>query len=256
MNNFDEIHSTDDDYARRFAGANKIYGEQNFQKFSQSHVMVIGVGGVGSWAVEALARSGVGHLTLVDMDVLASSNINRQLPALTSTLGLEKIAVMAQRCREINPKIRVDLIDDFLSADNLLEMLASTPDVILDCIDDVPAKLALILHCRFHKIPLIVSGGAGGKIDPSQVRVADLSRTEQDPMLAKLRNQLRRKGICKNVKEKFGLTCIYSVEQARLADNSCAAAGLHCGGYGSAMVVTNTFAMFAVAEVLKKLQKK
>lgn len=256
MNNFDEIHSTDDDYARRFAGANKIYGEQNFQKFNQSHVMVIGVGGVGSWAVEALARSGVGHLTLVDMDVLASSNINRQLPALTSTLGLEKIAVMAQRCREINPKIRVDLIDDFLSDDNLLEMLASTPDVILDCIDDVPAKLALILHCRFHKIPLIVSGGAGGKIDPSQVRVADLSRTEQDPMLAKLRNQLRRKGICKNVKEKFGLTCIYSVEQARLADNSCAAAGLHCGGYGSAMVVTNTFAMFAVAEVLKKLQKK
>lgn len=256
MNNFDEIQSTDDDYARRFAGANKIYGEQNFQKFNQSHVMVIGVGGVGSWAVEALARSGVGHLTLVDMDVLASSNINRQLPALTSTLGLEKIAVMAQRCREINPKIRVDLIDDFLSADNLLEMLASTPDVILDCIDDVPAKLALILHCRFHKIPLIVSGGAGGKIDPSQVRVADLSRTEQDPMLAKLRNQLRRKGICKNVKEKFGLTCIYSVEQARLADNSCAAAGLHCGGYGSAMVVTNTFAMFAVAEVLKKLQKK
>lgn len=245
-----------DDLQRRFAGVQKIYGESAFQKFQSSHVMVIGVGGVGSWAVEALARSGVGCLTLIDMDVLASSNINRQLPALTSTLGQEKIAVMAQRCREINPKIQLHLVDDFLSADNIETLLANKPDVIVDCIDDVKAKLALILYCRFHKIPLIVSGGAGGKYDPSQIRVADLARTEQDPMLAKLRNQLRRKGICKNVKEKFGLTCIYSLEQPKLADNSCAAAGLHCGGYGSAVAVTSTFAMFAVAETLKKLQKR
>lgn len=245
-----------DDYQRRFAGTNKIYGELAFQKFQSAHVMVIGIGGVGSWAVEALARSGIGHLTLVDMDVVASSNINRQLAALSSTLGMEKIDVMAQRCREINPLIKIDVIDDFLSEDNIKTILASSPDIVLDCIDDVKAKLALALYCRFQKIPLIVSGGAGGKVDPSQIRVADLSRTEQDPMLAKLRNQLRRKGICKNVKEKFGLTCIYSLEQPKLADNSCAAAGLHCGGYGSAVAVTNTFAMFAVAEVLKKLQKK
>lgn len=241
---------------RRFAGTAKLYGETAFQRFQQSHVMVIGVGGVGSWAVEALARSGIGKLTLVDMDVLASSNINRQLPALTSTLGYEKIEVMAQRCREINPHIQLDLIDDFLSPENVQQLLQSSPDVILDCIDDVKAKVALILHCRFHKIPLIVSGGAGGKIDPTQIRVADLSRTTQDPMLAKIRNQLRRHGICKNPKEKFGLTCIYSEEQAQLNENSCASAGLHCGGYGSAVSVTNSFAMFAVAEVLKKLQKK
>lgn len=245
-----------DDYQRRFAGTNKIYGEPTFQKFQSAHIMVIGIGGVGSWAVEALARSGIGHLTLVDMDVVASSNINRQLAALSSTLGMEKIDVMAQRCREINPLIKIDVIDDFLSEDNVKTILVSAPDIVLDCIDDVKAKLALALYCRFQKIPLIVSGGAGGKVDPSQIRVADLSRTEQDPMLAKLRNQLRRKGIGKNVKEKFGLTCIYSLEQPKLADNSCAAAGLHCGGYGSAVAVTNTFAMFAVAEVLKKLQKK
>lgn len=244
-----------DDLQRRFAGVQKIYGESAFQNFQSAHVMVIGVGGVGSWAVEALARSGVGCLTLIDMDVLASSNVNRQLPALTSTLGQEKINVMAQRCLEINPNIQLHLVDDFLSVDNIETLLANKPDVILDCIDDVKAKLALILYCRFHKIPLIVSGGAGGKYDPSQIRVADLARTEQDPMLAKLRNQLRRKGICKNVKEKFGLTCIYSQEQPKLAENSCATSGLHCGGYGSAVAVTSTFAMFAVAETLKKLQK-
>lgn len=240
---------------RRFTGTQKLYGEGAFSAFQNSHVMVIGVGGVGSWAVEALARSGVGKLTLVDMDVLAESNINRQLPALTSTLGYEKIEVMAQRCKEINPSIQLNLIDDFLSAENLLEILACQPDVVLDCIDDVKAKLALILHCRFHKIPLIVSGGAGGKVDPTQIRVADLSKTTQDPMLAKLRNQLRQKGICKNPKQKFGLTCIYSEEQPKLASNSCST-GLHCGGYGSAVTVTNSFAMFATAEVLKKLQAK
>ncbi|MDO4223464.1 MAG: tRNA threonylcarbamoyladenosine dehydratase [Acinetobacter sp.] len=243
------------DEQRRFAGTQKLYGEKAFEQFQQAHVMVIGIGGVGSWAVEALARSGVGHLTLIDMDVVASSNVNRQLPALTSTLGHEKIAVMAQRCREINPHIQLDLIDDYLTAENVQSLLSSSPDVVLDCIDDVQAKLALIVHCRFHKIPLIVSGGAGGKVDPTQIKVADLARTQQDPMLAKIRNQLRRKGICKNVKEKFGLTCIYSEEQPKLAANSCATAGLHCGGYGSAVAVTSSFAMFAVAEVLKKIPK-
>lgn len=154
--------------------------------------MVIGIGGVGSWAVEALARTGVGELTLVDMDVVAASNINRQLPAMTSTLGMEKIEVMAERRRSINPKIKVNLIDDYLTPDNVKALLAAAPDLILDCIDDVKAKLALMPHCRFNKIPLIVSGGAGGKIDPLKIRVADLSKTEQDPMLAKLRAQLRK----------------------------------------------------------------
>ncbi|MEN3979515.1 tRNA threonylcarbamoyladenosine dehydratase [Acinetobacter sp. CWB-B33] len=246
----------EDEYERRFAGVAKIYGEDSFSHYENSHVMVIGIGGVGSWAVEALARTGVGELTLVDMDVVAASNINRQLPAMTSTLGMEKIEVMAERCRSINPKIKVNLIDDYLTPDNVKELLAAAPDLILDCIDDVKAKLALMLHCRFNKIPLIVSGGAGGKIDPLKIRVADLSKTEQDPMLAKLRAQLRSKGICKKPKEKFGITCVYSIDNPFSSADVCPSAGLRCGGYGSAVVVTSSFAMIAVSEALKKLDAK
>lgn len=243
----------DDEYDRRFAGVARIYGGEAFNHYENSHVMVIGIGGVGSWAVEALARTGVGELTLVDMDSIAASNINRQLPAMTSTLGYEKIEVMAERCRQINPRIRINLIEDYLSPENIKELLVEAPDLILDCIDDVKAKLALMLHCRFNKIPLIVSGGAGGKLDPLKIRVADLSRTEQDPMLAKLRTQLRGMGICKKPKDKFGITCVYSVDNPFSSADVCPSAGLRCGGYGSAVVVTSSFAMVAVAEVLKKL---
>ena len=218
--------------------------------------MVIGIGGVGSWAVEALARTGIGELTLVDMDVVAASNINRQLPAMTATLGCEKIEIMAERCRSINPRIKINLIDDYLTPENVKEILSENPDIIQDCIDDVKAKFALMLHCRFNKIPLIVSGGAGGKLDPLKIRVADLSRTEQDPMLAKLRAQLRAKGICKKPKEKFGITCVYSIDNPFSSADVCASAGLRCGGYGSAVVVTSSFAMIAVSEVLKKLDSK
>ena len=245
-----------DEYERRFAGVAKIYGEDSFNHYEQSHVMVIGIGGVGSWAVEALARTGLGELTLVDMDVIAASNINRQLPAITTTLGHEKIEVMAERCRAINPRIKINLIDDYLTPDNIQDVLANTPDLILDCIDDVKAKFALMLHCRFNKIPLIVSGGAGGKLDPLKIRVADLSKTEQDPMLAKLRTQLRSKGICKKAKEKFGITCVYSIDNPFSSAEVCPSAGLRCGGYGSAVVVTSSFAMVAVSEVLKKLDQK
>ena len=245
-----------DEYERRFAGVAKIYGEDSFNHYEQSHVMVIGIGGVGSWAVEALARTGLGELTLVDMDVIAASNINRQLPAMTTTLGHEKIQVMAERCRAINPRIKINLIDDYLTPDNIQDVLANTPDLILDCIDDVKAKFALMLHCRFNKIPLIVSGGAGGKLDPLKIRVADLSKTEQDPMLAKLRTQLRSKGICKKPKEKFGITCVYSIDNPFSSAEVCPSAGLRCGGYGSAVVVTSSFAMVAVSEVLKKLDQK
>ncbi|MEG1854736.1 MAG: tRNA threonylcarbamoyladenosine dehydratase [Acinetobacter sp.] len=246
----------DDEYERRFAGVEKIYGDEAFRQYEHSHVMVIGIGGVGSWAVEALARTGIAELTLVDMDVIAASNINRQLPALSSTLGREKIEVMAERCLSINPRIRINVVDDYLTADNVKELLSNPPDVVLDCIDDVKAKLALMLHCRFNKIPLIVSGGAGGKLDPLKIRVADLSKTEQDPMLAKLRSQLRSKGICKKPKDKFGITCVYSVDNPFSSAEVCASAGLRCGGYGSAVVVTSSFAMIAVSEVLKKLASK
>ena len=159
--------------------------------------------------------------------------------------------------KQLLPKgIKINLIDDYLTPENVKEILSGNPDIILDCIDDVKAKFALMLHCRFNKIPLIVSGGAGGKLDPLKIRVADLSRTEQDPMLAKLRAQLRAKGIRKKPKEKFGITCVYSIDNPFSSADVCASAGLRCGGYGSAVVVTSSFAMVAVSEVLKKLDSK
>lgn len=269
----DNANLAPDEYDRRFAGSAKVYGEQAFSQFEQAHVMVVGIGGVGSWAVEALARSGVGTLTLVDMDVLVASNVNRQLPALSETFGHGKINIMAQRTRGINPRIRLNLVDDFLTPDNIKTLVEQyQPDIILDCIDDVKAKIALILHCRFNKIALIVSGGAGGKLDPLKLRVADLSKTEQDPMLAKIRTELRGMGICKKPKDKFGVTCIYSIDNPFSAGQSSQSqvnalahgqhnalfnpsSGLRCGGYGSAVTVTASFGMLAAAEVLKKLAK-
>ncbi|MEY4516686.1 MAG: hypothetical protein RL180_1032 [Pseudomonadota bacterium] len=243
----------DDEYDRRFAGIGRLYGAAAFAQFEQAHVMVVGVGGVGSWAAEALARTGVGIITLIDLDLLVASNVNRQLPALTQTLGMEKIRAMAERLHAINPRITVHLVDEFLSADNVAAVLAQPPTVVLDCIDDVKAKIALILHCRFHKIPLVVAGGAGGKIDPLKIRVADLARTECDPLLAKIRSKLRRDyNMCKKPKDKFGVTCVYSIEQPYQPE-ACSAGGLQCGGYGSATAMTASVGLVAVAEVLKKI---
>lgn len=162
---------------------------------------------------------------------------------------------MAERCRQINPRIKVNIIDDFLTPENVAELLNPVPDIVLDCIDDVKAKLALMLHCRFNKIPLIVSGGAGGKLDPLKIRVADLSKTEQDPMLAKLRSQLRARGICKSQREIWHY--LYLLNRQSIFKRRCLPIGwVALWGYGSAVVVTSSFAMIAVAEVLKKLDLK
>ncbi len=247
----------DDEYARRFNGIARLYGQSTFQAYANAHVMVVGLGGVGSWAAEALARSGIGHITLVDMDVLVASNVNRQLPALSETFGRGKIEVMAERIRGINPRARLTLVDDFLTAENVGQLLACRPQVVLDCTDDVRAKIAMILHCRFNKLPLIVAGAAGGKIDPLRIKVDDLSRTQQDPLLSKIRRQLRQQyGICQDPKEKFGLSCVYSLEHPRQPDGSCAIGGLSCDGYGSATTVTASFGLIAAAEALKRLSRR
>lgn len=248
---------------RRFAGARTLYAE-NFYKFANAHVYVIGVGGVGSWVAEGLARTGVGQITLVDMDVLVESNINRQLPALDSTLGETKIEVMAERLRQINPNLKLNLVDDFLTADNVQQILPNKNEVIalanqgkrmivLDCVDDMQAKLALVLYCRFNKIKLIVAGGVGGKIDPTQIKVADLKDVIQDPLLAKLRNKLKEKNISQNKKGKFGIKCIYSTEQLKMT--TACQHGLNCGGYGSAVAVTSVTGMVMVSECLRLIAK-
>ncbi|MBE0443011.1 MAG: tRNA threonylcarbamoyladenosine dehydratase [Psychrobacter sp.] len=262
-----EVTKEDDQYERRFQGTRTLYSASVVDTFAAAHVYVVGVGGVGSWAAEALARTAVGNITLIDLDVLVASNVNRQLPALDSTFGQSKIGAMAARIREINPKVTLNLIDDFLTVENIAALLPSRdeakaatsqgkPIVILDCVDDMNAKLAIALHCRFNKLKMVCAGGAGGKIDPSQIRVTDLRDSYQDPLLAKLRNKLRHeKGINSTLKEKFGIKCVYSTEPPRI-DKSCQTGGLHCGGYGSAVVVTSVVAMMMVSEALQLLIKQ
>ena len=248
---------------RRFTGTRTLYGD-DFDKFAHAHVYVVGVGGVGSWVVEGLARTGIGEMTLIDMDVLVESNVNRQLPALSETFGEGKIDVMANRAKGINPNIKIHTVDEFLTADNINELLPSQAMIndyksqnksliILDCVDDMNAKLAMALYCRFNKVKLIISGGAGGKIDPLQIKVADLKDVYQDPLLAKLRQSLKDKNINKDLKRKFGMKCVYSSEPLKMA--TACESGLHCGGYGSAVSVTSTVGMVMVAECLKMIGK-
>ncbi|HIE53599.1 MAG TPA: tRNA threonylcarbamoyladenosine dehydratase, partial [Chromatiaceae bacterium] len=221
---------------------------------------VIGIGGVGSWTVEALARSAVGALTLVDMDHVAESNINRQLPALESTLGRAKIEVMGERALEINPGLELVLVDDFLTLDNLGSLMERRFDFVIDCMDNFRTKAALIHHCKRNRQPLLTVGGAGGKSDPLRIRISDLYRTEQDPLLARTRRLLRQEyGFSRNPRRRFQVPVVWSDEpavQPPFSGESCEArpvGGLNCGGYGSCAPVTAGFGMAAAAHVLGKL---
>jgi tRNA A37 threonylcarbamoyladenosine dehydratase len=270
------VDREDSQYERRFQGTKTLYGESGFNAFERAHVFVIGVGGVGTWAAEGLARTAIGNITLIDLDILVASNVNRQLPALDSTFGLSKIETMAARMREINPHIQLQLIDDFLTPENVATLLPSREQaqaaqaegqqiIILDCVDDMAAKLAIALHCRFNKLKLISAGGAGGKTDPLQIAVSDLKDTYQDPLLARLRSKLRHeKGINTGLKEKFGIRCVYSTQPPitnkkgkDTTDNgvNCQVGGLHCGGYGSAVAVTSVVGMVMVSEALQMLSR-
>ncbi|MDI1300895.1 MAG: tRNA threonylcarbamoyladenosine dehydratase [bacterium] len=253
-----EPDNVDDEYERRFTGTARLYGNDSFALFQQAHVLVAGAGGVGSWAIEALARTGIGHLTLIDMDVLVASNVNRQLPALSDTFGRGKIEVLAERARGINPRIKLTLVDDFLTRENIGDLLADTPDLVLDCTDDVDAKISLIVWCRRRRIPIVIAGAAGGKTDPTELRVDDLTRTHRDPLLAKIRRQLRRDcGFPKNPEEKFGIPCVYSNQAVVTPEgDSCDSGNLSCTGYGSSTVVTATMGMLATGEGLRHMLRR
>lgn len=177
---------------RRFASVARVYGEAGCQRLWQSHVVVVGIGGVGSWAAEALARSGVGRLTLIDLDHVAESNINRQVHALTSTLGAAKVEVMAQRIRDISPDISVHPVDEFIEPGQEEKLIPADADLVIDAIDAVAAKASLIAWCVANDKPVIACGAAGGRTDPLQLRVEDLSRTTGDALLSAVRARLRR----------------------------------------------------------------
>jgi len=252
------LHKTENhqfDLKRRFSGVENLYGETAIDCFMQAHVIVIGIGGVGSWVVEALARNALGKLTLIDMDVVSESNINRQLPALSSTIGKNKIDVMADRIRDINPLCEVHLIDEFVSEDNLAEMIDANVDYVIDCIDSSRVKAALIAWCKRQKIKIVTLGGAGGQIDPTLIKVSDLSRTEHDPLLSKTRKLLRQNyGFSKNIKRRFSVPCVYSTEHLKRSQSALNGQGLSCaGGLGSSVMVTSSFGFIAVSLVLKHI---
>lgn len=257
----------DIDFDRRFGGIARLYGAQALERFRHAHVCVIGVGGVGSWVVEALARSAIGHLTLIDLDNVAESNMNRQIQALSTTLGKAKVAALAERIAQINPYCEVSQIEDFITPDNLEQMLAGRAiDYVIDAIDSVKAKTALIAYCREHGLALITIGGAGGQIDPTKIEIRDLAKTEQEPLLAKVRKRLRSQfHFPRGDKSKFGIDAVFSMEPLKFPESSEACTldaderngngvtGLNCAGFGSAMVVTASFGMVAAAHVLRKL---
>nr|WP_199064918.1 tRNA threonylcarbamoyladenosine dehydratase [Chromobacterium sp. ASV5] len=250
------------DLSRRFGGIARLYGDDALQRFQAAHVCVVGVGGVGSWVVEALARSAIGKLTLIDLDNVAESNTNRQLPALDPLYGMAKVTALAERARAINPACEIVEIEDFVTEENLEAMLGQGYDYIVDCIDSLKVKTAMAAWCARKRQRFIVSGGAGGQMDPSRIKLADLSEVTQDPLLSKLRYNLRRHhGFARDGK-KMGVPCVYSTEQLVYPQTQACEAGeargpqgLSCAGFGAGMVVTASFGLFAASRVLTDLAK-
>ena len=247
-----------DNFEQRFGGIGRLYTPEGLAKLRQSHICVIGIGGVGSWAVEALARSGIGKITMIDMDDICVTNINRQIHALTSTVATLKTEAMKTRIAEINPECQVEIIDDFISPDNLADYLNRGYDYVIDAIDSVKTKAALIAYCKRNNIRLITTGCAGGQTDPSQIQITDLSKTIQDPLASKVRALLRKEyHFSQNPKRKFGVDCVFSTQPLifpKMGEGCEISATMNCAnGFGAVTIVTATFAFFAVGRVIDKL---
>ena len=251
----------------RFAGVDRLYGAGSVATLARAHVCVVGVGGVGSWAAEALARSGVGHLTLIDADDVCLSNTNRQLHALQGTYGKTKVQVMATRLQAINPALQLDPIERFLTPPTLSELLDRGYDAVLDACDAFRVKLEMIAWCRRRKLYIVSVGSAGGRTDPTQIRVRDLSRTEHDAMFSLIRKKLRSDfQFPRNQQRYFGVPAVYSLQNVGYPQPDGTVCGrrpvagnamnLTCGGgLGSVTHVTAAFAFAAVGKVLQSLLK-
>lgn len=252
------MSSLDADLERRFGGLRRLHGVAAYERLRAARIAVIGVGGVGSWAAEALARSGVAALTLIDLDHIAESNINRQIHAIEPTLGQAKVQALKDRIALIHPGCIVTPIEEFVDEDNVGQLLsADQVDVVLDCCDQVKAKAALAAWALTHQKALITVGAAGGKSSPHLVEVADLADVTHDPLLASLRQRLRQKHNAPR-KGKLNVTCVFSREEVLPPQEVCDVdsvgdGSLNCHGYGSSVTVTATFGFVGAAQVIKHL---
>jgi len=251
---------TDDfaDLARRFSGLERLFGVGPAARIRQARVAVVGIGGVGSWSAEALARSGVGHLTLIDLDHVAESNINRQVHALQATLGQAKVQAMRERIAQINPACIVTGVEAFVEVDNWPAMLPAPVDAVIDACDQVRAKAVMAAWAMRHKdVVFITVGAAGGKRLAHKVDIDDLSQTTHDPLLARLRTLLRKQHGAVAAGRKIGIDCVFSREPVQGADPSCAIEAtdgtLNCHGYGSMVSVTATFGQCAAGWILNRI---
>ncbi len=252
------------DYETRFGGIARLYGKSGLEKLRASHVGVIGIGGVGTWAAEALARSGIGAITLVDLDEVCVTNINRQLHALTETVGRAKVEAMAERIRAINPECRVTVEQKFFNEQTASELLAPKYDFVIDAIDDVTNKVLLLVRCREKHFPVVACGGAGGRRELTSVRVGDLSKASHDKLLSEVRRRLRKEHGYPAEQSAMDLPCVYSVERTvfpqpdgsvcEMRSEAEDGARLNCnGGLGSATFVTGAFGFAAAGLVVRRL---
>ena len=249
--------------SRRFGGLERLYGVNGFRRIRGAHVIIVGLGGVGSWAAESLARSGVGRLTLIDMDHIAESNINRQIHSLQSTLGQAKVDAMRDRILQINPACAVMAVDEFVEPDGWATLLARAVSqngpvsAVIDACDQGRAKLAMALWSREAELAFVSCGAAGGKRHAHKVDVCDLDQVTHDPLLARMRQQLRKSSHGRlKPGRKTGVTCVFSRESVAPPDVSCAVEGdgsLNCSGYGSVVTVTATFGQCAAGWVLDRI---
>ncbi len=245
------------DLERRFGGLARLFGVEGAARIRAAHVAVVGIGGVGSWAAEALARSGVGRLTLIDLDHVAESNINRQIHALNTTLGQAKVHAMAERIALINPACRVECVEEFVEPANWPAILPGPVDAVIDACDQVRAKTAMAAWALQNRRPFITVGAAGGKRLAHKVDVDDLAHTTHDPLLAQLRYRLRREHGAARDGRRMGIACVFSREAVAPPHASCAVqegdGSLNCHGYGSSVAVTATFGQCAAGWVLDGL---
>lgn len=259
----------------RFSGIARLYGESALEKFQNAHVCVVGIGGVGSWSVESLARSGVGRITMIDLDEICLTNINRQLHAMDGEIGRQKTAAMASRIEAINPDCQITRLETFFSERNATSILDDGAfSYVIDAIDQVKAKSLLLAECHQRNIPVIACGGAGGLTDPTQIRIADLSRAHNDALLNQVRKTLRSQygfpagtDLKRKIKgRKFGIECVFSTESPvfpqcdgsvspnRPTSDNSSSTRLNCAsGFGSITHMTATAGLFATSRCLKTL---